>query len=293
MDQYWEVQKVIPNQETKEVINEFLLNLKIANRSENTITMYRSFLERFFADHNVSFTELTSDDIQNWFNNHSKTISKVSLSPRLSILSSFYKFCVNEEYVEKSPMKTRWFPRLPKPIPKYLEKGDIAKSKMQTEKRSLRDQLLIEFMLDSGCRIGEVQPLNKEDIDLENRTARVTGKGKKIRNVHFTEKCALLFEKHFESLPHVVSAVFVNSEGTRLSKRGMQYIINVIGEDGGLSTHLHAHKLRHTFATELLAKGAELSFIGDELGHTSLETTRVYASLPKRELISLYRKYMG
>ncbi|WP_064093160.1 tyrosine-type recombinase/integrase [Rossellomorea aquimaris] len=190
-------------------------------------------------------------------------------------------------------MKSRWAPRLPQPVPKYVEKRGIAKVRIQTEKKILRDQLLFEFLLSSGCRVAEAQQLDIDDVNLEYRTARITGKGEKIRQVHFTERCAYLFEKYLESHPKNVKAVFISSKGKRLSKRRIQIIINEIGEEAGVTPRLYPHKLRHTFATELLAKGADLSFIGGELGHSDIATTRIYARLPKKEIISMYRKFMG
>jgi len=294
MDKYWLVTKIIPNTQNKEVIEEFLLSLKLANRSRGTIIMYRRFLERFFHDMKEPFHKLTSDEILQWFLKNEADVKEVTFRMRMSVLSSFYTFCVQERYLEKSPIKSRWFPRVPKSIPKYLEKEEIAKTRMQGEFTSLRNQVLVEFMLTSGCRVGEVHLLNREDLDLENRTARVLGKGKKIRTVHFTEKCAVLLEKYLTLWrPWRSTSVFITSTGNRLSIRMIQDLIRDVGRDAELASRLHPHRLRHTFATELLAKGAELSFIGDELGHSDIGTTQIYAKLPKREIISLYRKYMG
>ena len=212
---------------------------------------------------------------------------------RLSILSSFFSFCVQEEHIEKSPIKSRWYPRLPKPLPKYLEKDEIAKTRYQSERDSLRNQVMIEFLLSSGCRISELHRLDQGDIDLENRSVNVVGKGGKIRQIHFSEKCAVLLERFLESIDKEIPALFVTPTGDRLGIRRIQYIVSNIGKEAGLKTSLYPHRLRHTFATELLSKGADLSFIGDELGHTTINTTQIYARLPKKEIISLYRKYMG
>lgn len=293
MDKYWEVKKSIQNVNNKEAINEFLVSLKLENNSQGTIVQYRRFLERFFSERLEPFSTLTSDTILKWFHENDKNVKEVTLKFQLSILSSFYNFCVEERYLELSPIKGRWFPRLPKAIPKYLEKGDIAKTRQQSEQISLRSQLLVEFLLTSGCRIGEVNQLNKADVDLEERTARVIGKGKKIRLVHFSEKCSVLLERYLDSHPKNTTALFVTSTGKRLSIRRMQEIVNKIGKDANLTTRLYPHRLRHTFATELLTKGADMSFIKDELGHNDITTTQIYARIPKREIITLYRKYMG
>lgn len=294
MDEYWILKKTLPNDLNQEIINDFLLSMKLANRSHYTITDYRVFLEKFFIDMNDPFTILTSESILQWYKTNEWHLKESTIKRRLSILSSFYIFCVQEEHVERSPIKSRWYPRLPQPIPKYLVKEDIAKTRLQSEITTLRDQVLIEFMLTSGCRVGEVTKLNREDIDLKNCTARVVGKGKKIRYVHFTDKCAVLFERYLDSKDKTSPALFVSiRSGKRLSRRGIQRIVAEIGKQAGLTTSLHPHRFRHTFATELLAKGADLSFIGDELGHSNVSTTQIYARLPKREIISMYRKFMG
>lgn len=294
LNEYWKLKKSLPNAMNQEIINDFLLSMKLANRSQYTISDYRDFLEKFFIDMNDPYTTLTSETILQWYKTNEWHLKESTIKRRLSILSSFYIFCVQEELVERSPIKSRWYPRQPQPIPKYLVKEDIAKTRLQSETTSLRDLVLVEFMLTSGCRVGEVTKLNREDVDLKNCTARVVGKGKKIRYVHFTEKCGVLLEQYMDSGKHRSSALFVSiRSGKRLSRRGIQAIVAKIGKEAGLTTSLHPHRFRHTFATELLAKGADLSFIGDELGHSNVSTTQIYARLPKREIISMYRKFMG
>jgi site-specific recombinase XerD len=293
MDNYWELTKQFPNTKNHEVVSDFLSSLKLANRSESTIKMYRRFLEHFFVNRRESFSSLSSDDIHEWYREKGH-VKENTLKNSLSILSSFFKFCVQEELLERSPIKSRWFPRVPKPVPKYLEKEEIAKIRQQSEGDSLRNQFLVEFMLASGCRVGEVNRINITDLDLENRTVNIIGKGKKIRQVHFTDKCSILLERYLETRKEMTSpALFISSKGGRLTISQIYVIIRAIGRKAGLNKSLHPHRLRHTFATELLAKGAELSFIGDELGHNDIATTQIYARLPKREIIAQYRKFMG
>jgi site-specific recombinase XerD len=297
MDKYWELTKKLPNKENQEVINEYLLSMKLGNRSPRTVVSSRRFLEHFFSDWSENFFDLSSDTIHKWFMEHQGHLSPVTFKNRLSILSTFYSFCVQEEYLERSPIKRRWFPRRPKSVPKYLEKKEIARVRRESEQAPLRNQAIVEFMLTSGCRVGEVHLLNIGDVDLENRTARVVGKGKKIRDVHFSEKCAILLERYLENRPSAPSAPLFTSlrkeKGRRLGISGLQSALQKIGKSAGLSSSLHPHRLRHTFATELLSKGAELSFISDELGHADLGTTQIYARLPNPVIISQYRKFMG
>lgn len=174
-----------------------------------------------------------------------------------------------------------------------MEKGEIARIRLRFESENLRNQVLFEFLLSSGCRITETVMLNKEDINIKERTARVKGKGNKIRTVHFSSRCAILLEKHLNKLPEDVEAIFLNCHGERLTRVGSHKIINKLGKTLKLKASLGPHRFRHTFATTLLSKGADLSFIAEELGHSQLSTTRVYARLPKEEIVSMYRKFMG
>jgi site-specific recombinase XerD len=296
MERFWEVKQTLANKENQEAVNEFLLSLKLGNRSEQTIISYRKTLEGFFRGVEELYSSLTSDQIVDWFQTHKSHLKESSYKQNLTVLSSFYNFCVNEQRMERSPIKKRWFPRPPKALPKYLEKGEMAKVRQESERSSVRDQVLVEFFLTSGCRVREVHLLNIGEVDLENRTARVVGKGKKIRDVHFSDKCAILLERYLDSrhTKEPSSPLFVTYyKETRLAIPAIQGIVRKMGKDAGLSGSLHPHRFRHTFATELMAKGAEMSFISDELGHANVATTQIYARIPNQVILSQYRKFMG
>lgn len=293
LEKYWVIEDELSNSGNLEVINEFLESLKIENRSRRTIECYRFFLRRFFREQEKLYSSLTSSEILQWFKENTQGVKERTIRFQLSVLSTFFQYCIQEEDLEKSPIKKRWFPRLPKPLPKYLEKSEISRIRHKSERDTLRNRVLVEFILASGCRVAEAQQLNREDIDIENRTARVMGKGKKIRSVHFTEHCSILLERYLNSRCDEESPLFVTSTGKRLGIRRIQIIFNKLGESAEVKGSLHPHRMRHTFATELIGKGAELSFIADELGHSHLGTTQIYARLPKANIISLYRRYMG
>ncbi|MBY0221666.1 tyrosine-type recombinase/integrase [Sporosarcina aquimarina] len=292
---YWKLKTQLPNKESHREINDFLMSLKVSNYSKHTILAYRNFLQKFSKDRSEISSSLTSSQIQQWFIQHEKGFQEATIKNHLIILSSFYNFCVEEEIIDRSPIKTRMFPRPRKAIPKYLAKEEVAKVREKTDHLWLRNRCIFEFLYSSGCRIDEVYRLNRVDVDLENRIAMVLGKGKKYRQVHFSEKCANLLEIYVEGRLDANPALFVtsNQKANRLSKDMMRLVLKQLGEDAGITGSLHPHRLRHTYATEMLAKGADLLFIADELGHTDVQTTQIYANLPKQELISLYRKYMG
>lgn len=154
--------------------------------------------------------------------------------------------------------------------------------------------MLVLFLFSSGCRTSEVSHLTIQDIDLDRRTAEVKGKGKKIRHIHFSEECALLLKDYLQTRSgNPTEALFLNRFGRRLTKSGIYAITTKLGKQSGLKQSLHPHCCRHTFATTMLAKGADLEFIADEMGHTNLNTTRVYARIPTEDMILAYQNIMG
>lgn len=133
MEKDWELTRSLPNQMNQEIINEFLLNLKLKNRSDGTITNYRYFLERFFGDQKEPYSSLTSHTIQQWFITQQSRIKESTHRYRLKVLASFYLFCIKEKYISQSPITSRMYPRLPyhrRPqlVPKFLMREDVAKT---------------------------------------------------------------------------------------------------------------------------------------------------------------------
>lgn len=295
MKEYWVVQNENLHPQNQKILNEYLMSIWIQNLSKYTI-MYRSwFLQNFLSFINKPVTNLTSDDILNWIIKNRGVLKETTINWRLSVLSSFIKFCQEEEhkYIDESVrIKKHWRPKIPKPLPKYRDEEELARMNIAAEKQNLRDRTIYEFSISSGCRVGEVSGLEIEKVDLKNRTAIVVGKGKKVRQVHFNEKSAMLLEKLLENHPEGASTVFLNRFGKKMHERSFQNIIAKIGKEAGLSAKLTPHQLRHTFATIKLNKGADLGFIADELGHSKLGTTSIYARVLDERIAELYRKYM-
>ena len=290
--EYWVIEKegIIPS--NKLIANEYLIGLKLANKSEATIDKYRRILEKFLMDCPKIIGELVAEDIHTWLIQNYGDKKARTKELVLGALSGFFKFCLAEEYINGMLIKNRWRPKIPQSLPKYLNEYELARVKIQAERMSIRDRALIEFMYSSGCRRSEVIGLNVEDINLKKRTAQVVGKGKKIREVHFSQAAALLLEEYLHNHPKDIQALFVGRFNKRLGATGIYRICRILGEKAGLAYNLSPHMSRHTFATNMLARGAELEFIGEELGHRDLNTTRIYARIPSEEIMSEYRKRM-
>ena len=294
MNKYWiSTDEVISNQ-TKTTLNEYLLSLKLANKAEATISKYRAILEMLFRECTIPIEELTSNDVLKWFQSFAAGKKEKTLDLVLSTLSSFFKFCVAEDHMENTIVKNRWRPKIPQSLPKYLTAQEYARVKIATEQLSMRDRALILFLFSSGCRRFEATQLSIQDVDLEKRTAIVKGKGKKIRNIHFSEECGLLLKAYLSTRSgDKAEPLFLNKFNKALDKGGIYNITRRVGELAGLEQTLHPHVCRHTFATNMLARGADLQFIADEMGHKDLNTTRIYAWIPTEDLRIAYHNIMG
>lgn len=291
---YWISTNEVISVQTKTILNEYLLSLKLANKAESTISRYCSMLERFFSECTVPIHDLTSDDVLKWFQKNSIGKKEKTLDFVLSILFSFFKFCIAEEYLDTIVIKKRWRPKIPQSLPKYLNEHEYARVKLAAEQLSVRDRALVLFLLSSGCRRIEVSQLTIQDVDLERRTAKVIGKGKKIRNIHFSEECAIVLREYLQTRTgNPTEPLFMNKFGQGLQQNGIYKVIRRLGEMAGLEQTLHPHCLRHTFATNMLARGAKIEFIADEMGHTDLNTTRVYARIPTEDMMLVYQNKMG
>ncbi|MBU7595726.1 tyrosine-type recombinase/integrase [Metabacillus halosaccharovorans] len=292
-NKYWQCTVDNIPEETRVIINEYLLSLKLANNAENTISTYRRVLENFFRECSFPIKTLTSDDLLNWLNEFSQDKKARTVDLYLSTFSSFFDFCVAEDYLEAVIIKKRWRPKIPQALPKYLTEQEYARVKLIAEKLSIRDRALILFLFTSGCRRSEVSQLTIQDVDINRRTAEVRGKGKKIRYVHFSEECALILSDYLSTRSGDKNeALFLTRFGKPLQTGGIYNITTKLGKMAGITQLLNPHSCRHTFATNMLARGADLKFIADELGHTNLNTTRVYARIPTEEMILAYQNKM-
>lgn len=293
-EKYWESDNDKVFKDSRLILNEYLLSLKLANKAEATIIKYKWILERFLSECDMSMECLTSESVRKWLTQFSVGKKERTIDLFLSCLSSFFQFCLEEEYMENMVIKQRWRPRIPQSLPKYLTEEEYARVLLAAEDLSVRDRALVLFLFSSGCRRGEVSRLNIGDINLEKRTASVIGKGNKMRKIHFSIGCGIVLKEYLQTRRGSENEpLFMNRFGQRLGPSGILKILRDLGIKAELNQSLHPHVCRHTFATNMLARGADLTFIADELGHADMNTTRIYARIPTEDMINAYQNKMG
>ena len=224
--------------------------------------------------------------------NTSKTnISASTLARNISSLRSFYQFLDKIFDYNSNPFLTVKLPKRSKKIPNFLfldEVDALIESIDIDEKNGLRNRCLVELMYACGLRVSEVSALCVEDVDFVNRTLRIKGKGNKVRLVPFYDELGELLKMHIQDAGITSSHMFLSKSGKMISSRSVQFILDNVANKANISTDVHPHMLRHSFATHLLDNGADLRMVQELLGHENLSTTQIYTHVTTDRLKSVY-----
>jgi len=285
----------------------FLESLRNKSSSAHTVSNYQIDLEQFteFLKARKLSVESVDHVVIRDFLNHLYTVrklSKNSVSRKLACLKTFFKFLLRQGVIHTNPAELIASPRLPKILPSFLgeeEAASIVGLPQGEGITALRDRAILELLYASGLRVSELVGLNDSQLDMDQQTVRVLGKGKKERIVLFGSFAAkslveYLNEKKRLNLGGVDDRgevpIFVSVRGLRLSSRDVQRLVE--GLRLGLKTtrRVTPHTLRHSFATHLLERGADLRAIQELLGHESLATTQKYTHVSVQHLKREYDK---
>lgn len=277
---------------TQNYIRSFLSQMKLNGNSEITIQTYDYTLKRFFSETGKFLNNVVHNDIVQWINRYDGVWKNSTIYSRLSILSSFFEWCIGRNLMPKNLIKRDDRPKKIKRTPRYLKEDELSVVQIEIDKLDLRDRLICHFFLSTGVRCEELQQLTIGDLKSRDRKALILGKNNKEREVIFSENCSLLFDRYIGTRSNPYEAIFLNKFGKQLSKTAIRRMVLKLGKKAGLSRRLTPHMFRHTFATLKIIQGYTLQEIADMLGHDALENTRCYAQILTPEIMTLYDRYM-
>jgi integrase/recombinase XerC len=222
-----------------------------------------------------------------------KNLKSRSIARKLSSLRSFFKFLNREGFLHNDPTRLILSPKQERHLPIFLTEGEVTKlveSPDPAEPFGLRDRAILETFYSTGMRVSEIRSLNLEHIDFFSQAVRVMGKGKKERLVPIGDKALRAIREYIAQRKQQQQAVFLNKNGARLTERGLRVILDKHIHRTALKENISPHSLRHSFATHLLDRGADLRSVQELLGHANLSTTQVYTHLTTEKLKSIYEK---
>jgi integrase/recombinase XerC len=287
-------------------IEAFLEALRNRAVSEHTLSAYESDLREFqsFLElRETAFQSIDDVSIRDFLANlYERKLQKSSIARKLACLRTFFKFLVRDRRLRSNPAELISSPRLPKKLPSYLTENEataVVEVPQGDSLKDLRDRAILELLYASGVRVHELVSLNDENLDMPQQVIRVFGKGRKQRIVPFGDFAARALSGYLtardrsgltraEDDGH--TPVFVSVRGRRLNNRDVQRLVERTRMRLPSGRRLTAHTLRHTFATHLLERGADLRAIQELLGHASLATTQKYTHVTLEHLRAEYDK---
>ncbi|MCY7360692.1 MAG: tyrosine-type recombinase/integrase [Ignavibacteria bacterium] len=260
-------------------------------KSENTDDFKNINLNKLDLNFLKSFISELSDPVT-----FKKRYSRKTLSRKISVLKSFYKFLIKKKYIDKNYASFLLFPKTVKKLPSFLSEREMIKllGEKNITEISITDKAVIELFYSTGIRLSELINLKLTNVNFNNRTIKVFGKGSKERIVPFGSKAETAIKNYIKIRDicnlNNLDILFLSNNGKKLYpmqvNRLMKKNLSLVTDMKKKSPHV----LRHTFATHLLDKGADIRAVKDMLGHESLSTTQVYTHITPEKLKKVYKQ---
>ncbi len=277
-----------------ELLEMFISAKRVEGCSEKTLKYYKVTLVRLFDGMDMHVTHMKTDDLRNYLSDYQQTsqCTKANIDNIRRILSSFFAWLEDENYIIKSPVR-----RIHKIKSSKVVKETYSDESMEIIRDQcgcLRDLALIDLLASTGMRVGELVRLNRDDIDFENRECVVFGKGSKERPVYFDARTKIHLKNYLDSRIDDEDALFVSLlfPHKRLEISGVEIRLRELGRKLGI-TKVHPHKFRRTLATRAIDKGMPIEQVQRLLGHSKIDTTMQYAMVNQNNVKISHRKYIG
>lgn len=289
-------------------ISSFLTHVRVEKGlASNTVSAYKRDLAKFelFArKRKVQLVDVTREDLVDFLAGlYREKLESRTVARHLVTLRNFFRFAQVQELVPSDPAANLESPKIRRSLPGYLRLEEVERLLEQPDEKTalgVRDRAMLEVLYSTGLRVSELIGLRVPDLDPKAGCVRCIGKGDKERIVPVGRKALAMVEKYLRhGRPNLLgrnkapasTALFVNRRGGRLSRVGVWKILSAYGRRAGLRTALTPHMLRHSFATHLLERGADLRSVQLMLGHADISTTQIYTHVVEERLKQIYKAH--
>lgn len=287
-------------------ISSFLTHVKVEKGlSSNTVSAYRRDLAKFSAftqKRKLGLEAITRDDLVDFLASlYRQKLESKSVARHLVSLRNFFRFAQIQELIADDPSVNLESPKIRRSLPGYLRLEEVERLLEQPDAKTpfgLRDRAMLEVLYSAGLRVSELIGLRVMDLDSKVGSVRCIGKGDKERIVPVGKKALGMVEKYlYQARPKLLGkatgsvTLFVNRRGGPLSRVGVWKILSAYGRRAGLRVALTPHMLRHSFATHLLERGADLRSVQLMLGHADISTTQIYTHVVEERLKQVYKAH--
>ena len=275
--------------------------------ASNTLSAYRADLtkfEQFAKKRKLALEAVQQDHLVDFLAGlYRQKLESKTVARHLVSLRNFFRYAQVQEFITDDPTAHLESPKIRRSLPGYLRLEDVEKLLEQPDQKTalgLRDRAMLEVLYSTGLRVSELTGLRVADLDTKVGCVRCIGKGDKERIVPVGRKALGIVERYLrDGRPELVKAargqagafLFVNRRGSRISRVGVWKILSAYGRRAGLRVPLTPHMLRHSFATHLLERGADLRSVQLMLGHSDISTTQIYTHVVEERLKQIYKAH--
>ena len=276
------------------VLDSFISAKRIEGCSERSMRYYRTTIEQFLTAVCLPITQITTAQIREYLVRYQseRQCGKVTIDNMRRILSSFFAWLEDEDYIVKSPVRRIHKVKTDSLVRETL--SDEQLEQMRDKCDNLRDLAMLDLLASTGMRVGELVRLNRADLNLQERQCVVFGKGNKERIVYFNARAKIHIEAYLRERTDSNLALFVslNAPYLRLQISGVERRLKVLGRSADIE-RVHPHKFRRTLATMAIDKGMPIEQVQRLLGHVRIDTTLHYAMVSQQNVKMSHRKYLG
>lgn len=280
--------------DNRHLVSVFLAAKRVEGCSEKTVRYYDSTIRNVLTAVYKDIKQITTDDLRMYLDDYQKRsgASKVTIDNIRRILSSFFSWLEDEDYIVKSPVRRIHKVKTCKTVKETY--SDEALELMRDNSECIRDLAIIDILASTGMRVGELVRLNRADIDFENRECIVLGKGNKQRKVYFDARTKIHLQSYLRTRSDDNEALFVALQRPfdRLQISGVEIRLRELGRKLEINK-VHPHKFRRTLATMAIDKGMPIEQVQQLLGHQSVDTTLQYAMVNQNNVKLSHRRFIG
>jgi len=292
--------------EISAAISSFLTHVKVEKGlSSNTVSAYHRDLAKFdeFAKKSrLSLESVSRDDLVDFLASlYRQKLESKTVARHLVTLRNFFRYAPIQDLIAADPSVNLESPKIRRSLPGYLRLEEVERLLAEPDSKTslgLRDRAMLEVLYSTGLRVSELTGLRVTDLDTKVGCVRCIGKGDKERIVPVGKKALGMVDKYLrDARPKLLAkgastpTLFVNRRGRQLSRVGVWKILSAYGRRAGLRTALTPHMLRHSFATHLLERGADLRSVQLMLGHADISTTQIYTHVVEERLKQIYKAH--
>ncbi|CAG9359557.1 Site-specific recombinase XerD [Clostridium perfringens] len=289
----YESSEVEPNHKNENYCDMFISSKRVEGCSEKSLKYYKSTIENMLNVLGKEIKHITTEDLREYLSKYyeNSSCSKVTIDNIRRILSSFFSWLEDENYILKSPVRRIHKIRTGKVIKETYTDEHL--EIMRDSCKEIRDLAMIDLLNSTGIRVGELVKLNIDDVNFNERECIVTGKGDKQRKVYFDARTKIHLENYLKSRRDNNNALFVSliKPHKRLKISGVEIRMRELGRKLNI-TKVHPHKFRRTLATRAIDKGMPIEQVQQLLGHQKIDTTLKYAMVNQNNIKISHRKFI-